>query len=310
MDATVSDETLDEHLTRLGTAPFRNGSVLKETGRPDVYVVSKGVALPVKDWSTYLLLGFGGRHILELDDGLVDEVMGDNVGSCSAGLWCLDTEAVVACGGGLEIGSGESGGEEYGDVEEEEDDEEDREDVEDGEDADTAIEEETVDTGVEEGENGQEEELEEEDSVGEEETEDETGEYLWIDGDLVCFSAGGFAFPYDAADAFMVGYGGTSPALDFTFQEDFRLSESGGAYCLDTSALDFNDYEVTLVSSLDSSGGPATSYADTGDWWDNYDFCTGGSDAALQFCASQGGWDYLVAFTVTTGGPQPNGDGA
>lgn len=348
MDEIFPEETLDAYLTRLGTAPFRDGSVLKESGRSDVYVTSNGVALPVKDWDTYLLLGFGGRDILELDDGAVAEVMGDgNVGSCAAGIWCLDAEAVTACGGGLELGSGEAGGEEVdtGAAEEEEGvdtgeeaeeepdtdgdgvpdaddncplhDNVDQGDIDrdgDGDSCDTDMDGDGVsntddcdmlDPSVGECE---EEAVEEEEE--EEADTDEWADYIWIDGDSLCFSADGFAFPYDSADAYLVGYGGRTLALDFTFQEDFRLSESGGAYCLDTSALDFDDYEATLVSSLDASGGSATSHADTGDWWDNYDFCTSGSDAAAQFCASQGGWDYLVAFSVTSSGLFANGDGA
>jgi len=351
MDPIFSEDTLDAYLTRLGTAPFRDGTVLKESGRSDVYVVSDGIALPVKDWDTYLLLGFGGRDILEVDDGLVVEVMGGgSVGSCAAGIWCLDAEAVTACGGGLELGSGgEAGGEEYdtgatedeGDSVDEGDEEEidaDGDGVADAEDncplhdngdqgdIDGDGDGDSCDTDMDGDGVANADDCDMLDaSVGEcpEEAEDtgsdpstgsgsssEDDDYLWIDGDLLCFSADGFAFPYDAADAYLVGYGGRTLALDFTFQEDFRLSESGGPYCLDTSALDLDDYEATLVSSLDSSGGAASSYADTGDWWDNYDFCTGGSDAALQFCAFQGGWDYLVAFSVTSSGLFANGDGA
>jgi len=369
----VSDVTLDQYpITRSGTAPFRDGTALKESGRSDVYVVSNGVALPVETWDTYLLLGFGERDILTLDDGLLAEVMGNNVGSCSAGIWCLDREAVTACGGGLELGSGEAGGEE---IEEEGEDEE-GEDV--GEDEgevtdDSGIEADTGDAeeldsdgdgvpdvddncpwhdngdqcdadsdgigdscdldadgdGVangddcdmfdasvgecveEDGEGGEDEDVGEEVEEPEDEEETDTdvwADYLWIDGEDLCFSAEGFAFPYNSSDAYVVGYGGRALAMDFTFQEELRLENSGDAYCLDASALDFDAYEVTLVSSLASSGGSASSYADTGDWWNNYDFCTSGSETAGRFCASQGGWDYLVAFSVTTEGLFPNGD--
>ncbi|OGL99913.1 hypothetical protein A2501_04795 [Candidatus Uhrbacteria bacterium RIFOXYC12_FULL_57_11] len=360
MDPIFSEATLDAYRTRSGTAPFRDGTILKESGRSDVYVVSDGVALPVKDWDTYLLMGYGERDILTVGDGLVAEAMGDNVGSCMAGIWCLDAEAVTSCGGGLEIGSGEMGGEEVGDdtdtgdgentgdeedtasPEEESDvdgdgipdavdncplhDNADQSDIDsdgtgdscdadaDGDEVPNGIDcdlfdasvgecaEEATDTGTDP--------VDEEDTGGGAKSDDAWSDYVWIDGDNLCFSADGFSFPYNAADAYMVGYGGSSLALDFTFKSDFRLVNSGDAYCLDTSVLDFDDYEVTLVSSLTSTGDTASSYADTGDWWDNYDFCVSGSETAAQFCAYQGGWNYLVGFSVATSGAHANGDGA
>ena len=373
-----SEGELDDYTSRSGTALFRDGSILKESGHSDVYVVSDGIALPVETWDAYLLLGFGPRDIIMLDDGEVRDVMGDNVGSCAAGIWCLDRESVTACGGGLEFGSGaDLGGEEPGDVSDADDPDDDSsedpaEDT--AEDTDPPVEEEEPldsdgdgvpdsedncpwhdngdqgdadndgigdscdldadndgvsngddcdmfdpavgecpsDTGGVGGAEGDGSVVEEtdEDSVPEEEPADEDvwTDYLLIAGDGVCFSADGFAFPYDGADAYMVGYGGRDPALDFTLKAEFRLSNADGEYCIDTSVLDFDDYEATLVSSLTSSGKSASSYADTGDWWDNYKFCTSGSETADQFCAYQGGWDYLVAFSVTTSGAFPNGD--
>lgn len=383
MDPIIRESTLGTYVTRSGTAPFRDGTLLKEDGRSDVYVVSDGVALPVRDYETYLLLGYGPRDVLTVTDGLVEEVMGDSVGSCSAGVWCLDREAVTACGGGLDVGNGEEGGETIytgggdggadtgsdeaadadGDgVPDDEDncplhDNADQGDV-DGDGAGDSCDKDidgdgvanaddcdmldpetwecddgTVDTGGTEDSGGLDDEADtgsapddsgdpgdpgdSADDSGPEDTSTESSgsddpwaAYIWIDGDELCFSADGFAFPYDAADAYLVGYGGRTLALDFTFQEEFLVEESDGAYCLDTSGLDFDDYEATLVSSLTSSGGTATSYADTGDWWDNYDLCTGGTETADQFCAYQGGWNYLVGFSVTTSGLFGNGDGA
>jgi hypothetical protein len=84
-----------------------------------------------------------------------------------------------------------------------------------------------------------------------------------------------------------------------------------GYFCLDTSGWQYDDYEMTLISSIQSDGSAATSYLDTGDWWDNYDFCTdSSSNTAADFCVSQGGWDYLVGFSKTTSGLVANGDGA
>lgn len=93
-----------------GTAKFRDGTLLKERGESAVYAVSKGIALPVKDWDTYLLMGLQGREIIEIYDGALDEIMPDAVGDCRTGAWCLDREAITTCGGGLDLGEGESGG--------------------------------------------------------------------------------------------------------------------------------------------------------------------------------------------------------
>lgn len=283
----LDDDDLDRYATRSGTAPFRDGAIVKESSRSDVYVISDGVALPVKDWDAYLLMGFANRAILTVDDGEVESVMGnDGVGSCSAGVWCLDAEAITTCGGGLDLGSGaEAGGEE-------------------------------VDTGG----STETEEDEEDEEVVVEDTEEESTEdaassastdYVYLDGPYVCFSTTGFRSPHDNADAYAVGYGG---ALDWTLQADLLASPddvASGYVCFDTSAWAYDDYELTIVSSIQSDGSASTTYLDVGDWWDNYDYCTDGSDAsATDFCVSQGGYDYLVGFSKTTSGLFPNGDGA
>jgi hypothetical protein len=96
-----------------GYAVFRDGSLLKEGSSSTVYIISDGYAVPIKDWNTYLMLGFHDRAIITLGDGELEIVQG-LVGSCNAGLWCLDLEAITSCGGGLELGEGESGGTEGG----------------------------------------------------------------------------------------------------------------------------------------------------------------------------------------------------
>ncbi len=140
----VSDE--DEYMADWpeadGYAAFRDGSLVKEESSSDVYVISDGVAVPVKDWDTYLLLGFHDREILTVPDGAVEDVQ-ELVGSCGAGLWCLDATAITTCGGGLELGDGESGG-----VSDSDDSSE--SDVSD-EDAENSVENENSDTGVDSG---------------------------------------------------------------------------------------------------------------------------------------------------------------
>ncbi len=310
MDETISQSELDRYATRSGTAPFRDGAIVKEESASDVYVVSDGIALPVKDWDAYLLMGYANRAILTVSDGEVSSVMGnDGVGSCSAGVWCLDAEAVTTCGGGLDLGSGaEAGGEEIdtgGSTETDPVDDTGSNET-DSSDSDTG-------TGDSSSEPPAEEDTAADTSTssGSEVDTSDTAAYVYLDDPFVCFSTTGFRTPYDNADAYAVGYGGT---LDWTLQASLLASPDDvatGYVCLDTSSWVYDDYELTLVSSIQSDGSAATSYLDVGDWWDNYDFCTDGSDASAgDYCVSQGGWDYLVGFTKTTSGLFPNGDGA
>ncbi len=284
----LSDGDLGRYATRSGTAPFRDGSIVKEQSASDVYVISDGIALPVKDWDAYLLMGYANRAILTVNDGEVEFVMGnDGVGSCSAGIWCLDAEAITACGGGLDLGSGAEAG---------------------GEGLDTGGSTETEeDTGADEVET-----TEEEDTATDSSSEASAEEdYLYLSDPYACFASTGFRSPYDNADAYAVGYG---DALDWTLQADMLASPDAvapGYVCLDTTDWAYDDYELTIVSSIQSDGSAATTYLDVGDWWDNYDFCVDSSDAtATEFCVSQGGYDYLIGFSKTTSGLFPNGDGS
>lgn len=95
--------------SRVGFAEFRDGAILKEASRSDVYVISDSWAMPVEDWNTYLLLGFGPRAILTVEDGAVATVQ-SKVGSCIADVACLDRQAVTQCGGGLDFNDDSSTG--------------------------------------------------------------------------------------------------------------------------------------------------------------------------------------------------------
>lgn len=112
-----------------GHVRFRNGTIVKEDSRSDVYVVTGGVAAPVVDWNTYLLAGFYQRYVIPVPDGAVAEVQ-EEVGDCSVGLWCLSSENLTTCGGGFDLsGAGDYGGDnqngdneesnDYGDTDEE-----------------------------------------------------------------------------------------------------------------------------------------------------------------------------------------------
>jgi|GEM_PF-1426497 len=117
--------TYDDWPALSGYAGFRDGALVKEDSRSDVYVITEGVAVPIIDWNTYLLAGFYQRQIIPVPDGAVAKVQAD-VGDCSAGLWCLTAENLTTCGGGFDLsGAGDYGGDDnenpndYGDTDEE-----------------------------------------------------------------------------------------------------------------------------------------------------------------------------------------------
>lgn len=103
-------DVLGDYPVASSKAVFRDGSLLTESGDSAVYVIVDGVAEPIIDWSTYLLLDFWSRAIIEVDPGVISAVQG-RVGNCSIGSYCLSWDNVVTCGGPDDDAweSGESG---------------------------------------------------------------------------------------------------------------------------------------------------------------------------------------------------------
>ena len=103
-DQEVPRSLRDSHVyfqdwqVRNGFAKFRDGSLVKENGKSTIYVISDGAAVPIRDWNTYLLLGFENRNVLTVNPGILN-VIHQSVGNCGTLSLCLDTEAVVVCGG-------------------------------------------------------------------------------------------------------------------------------------------------------------------------------------------------------------------
>lgn len=89
---------LDDYPIEMGYALFRDGSLLKESGKSTVYVVGDATAMPIDDWDTYLLMDFYTRSIIEVDSGVVAGVQG-RVGDCSADAYCVTSENLFTCGG-------------------------------------------------------------------------------------------------------------------------------------------------------------------------------------------------------------------
>jgi hypothetical protein len=75
-----------------------DGTLVTEASTSDVYVISDNIAMPIADWKTYLLLGFGSRQVMTVDDGEVDRLFAQK-GSCSVNAYCLDWSDVTTCGG-------------------------------------------------------------------------------------------------------------------------------------------------------------------------------------------------------------------
>ncbi len=89
---------LDDYPIEMGYALFRDGSLLKESTKSTVYVVSDATAMPIDGWDTYLLMDFYTRSIIEVDAGVVAGVQGQ-VGDCSADAYCVTSENLFTCGG-------------------------------------------------------------------------------------------------------------------------------------------------------------------------------------------------------------------
>ena len=75
-----------------------DGTLVTEASTSDVYVISDDIAMPIADWNTYLLMGFGSREIVTVDDGEVSRMFAQK-GSCSVNAYCIDWYDVTTCGG-------------------------------------------------------------------------------------------------------------------------------------------------------------------------------------------------------------------
>lgn len=266
-----------------GYAELRDGTLVKESDASDVYFVTEGIALPIVDWSTYLMLGFYKRDILVLNPGELEWIQ-EEVGSCRAGVWCLDEEAITTCGGGLDLGSGGDygGDEEEPDEEDSQPPEEEEDPMEDDEDSDPPDESDDlpnyddddtgeVDTGGFEYDDSH--PCEGEDACIEDMDGDGLFETLmmvdgawltsWIDGEPVYVYA-------NAAGCF----DGVLSTVDL-IEDDTSI----GYYRIDFSSFAAGcSAELTLISSLGTDGHDPDSSMSNWYWWQNADFCAEGHD--------------------------------
>lgn len=80
----------------VGTATFRDGTLVSGVSESDVYVAQNGVGLPIESWDTLLALGFEDRMVFELSEeemrsGVID------YGSCATGSYCLRRDDLREC---------------------------------------------------------------------------------------------------------------------------------------------------------------------------------------------------------------------
>jgi hypothetical protein len=101
-----------------GRAGYRDGTLLSQAGKSDVYVMNAGVAMPIRDWDTYLLMGFGGRDIIRV----TSDELNTNIlvkGNCATDTYCVTHEDVTTCGGNASEENGndtEEGSQETGEL--------------------------------------------------------------------------------------------------------------------------------------------------------------------------------------------------
>ncbi|MFH1711673.1 MAG: M23 family metallopeptidase [Patescibacteria group bacterium] len=89
---------LDDYRHDLRPVLFRDGSLVRENSNSAVYFIADGIAMPIESWDVLLLMGFGNRDIIWVDDGIVSAIQ-QKVGSCSVNSYCLSLEDVTTCGG-------------------------------------------------------------------------------------------------------------------------------------------------------------------------------------------------------------------
>ena len=82
---------------RSGHAVFRDGSVLEEELSSQRYVVSDGVAMPLRNHNVFLLLGLSEQEVRVVADEALVNVQ-ERMGSCTFDVMCIGEEDITECG--------------------------------------------------------------------------------------------------------------------------------------------------------------------------------------------------------------------
>ena len=105
MVVTVSSDELycygrGDQITVALPAPMagklRDGTLVKEKGKSDTYVVSDGVAWPIKNGTVFIEAGYAWGNVVELASGALAGSV-SAVGDCVAGFACLDEAYLTSC---------------------------------------------------------------------------------------------------------------------------------------------------------------------------------------------------------------------
>lgn len=279
-ESMLSRETLD------GYAGFRDGVLVTEQSSSDVYVISHSVAVPIKDWETYLMLGFFDREILWVNDGVVRQIH-ENVGSCTGGIWCLDQEAITSCGGGFDLGSGGNYGGDSGEDQDDDDVVDDSEDQPQDQVDDDQTDDQVQDDPEEEVEEDPQDEEEPEDELEPDESDpvqDCSGEDACIadmDSDgipetLLMVQDQWLSTMISGLPAFVYGNGG---CFDGTLSMGDLVYASDSYYQINFSRFATGcSVELSLISSMGADGAVPASNMSNWLWWQNVSFCTAGSE--------------------------------
>ncbi len=81
-------------------ALWRDGAVVREEGRSDLYVTAGNIAFPILNWDVYTRMGFALRPIITVPAGTLARSVSD-VGNCITGNFCVDHDFVERCGSSL-----------------------------------------------------------------------------------------------------------------------------------------------------------------------------------------------------------------
>ncbi len=309
-----------------GFAQFRTGTLIKEATASDVYVAGPTIAMPVKNWQTFLMMGFVSSQIVTVEDGAVASIQ-KQIGDCQQGMQCVDSKLVTTCGTGVPISSPDGQGgvlpETTSDTEVETTSPE--ETIEDTESEPTS----ESDTPDSEVEPVVESDVETDTQTTPEEPEntppssEQTDSSGCSNGELACIrdlNANGIPETLLLADhlwlsqmlhgvpAYVYANGG---CFDGTLAGDDLVMSNGSYYVLDFSsmALDCSS-QLTLVSSIGKNGFGPVSDMSNWMWWQGAEFCAKGNSLCqlMNNMTSWEEWLLSVSWNPKTG-LIPSGNG-
>jgi hypothetical protein len=81
-----------------GTASFRDGSLVSPLEDSAVYIMSDGIAMPIKTWDALLFSGWEDRNIIEMSAAEFEAAVAVE-GDCGTNTYCYELEDARSCGG-------------------------------------------------------------------------------------------------------------------------------------------------------------------------------------------------------------------